>query len=213
MPADDFTDPAVTAISSHLDSMIVLSRSMAAEGMYPAVDPLSSSSILLDPTIVGEEHYRIAEEVREAIAHYKELQDIISLLGIEELSAQDRLIVARARRLQRFLTQPFAVTEAFTGKPGRSVPLVETLKGCRHNPRRHLRPVGGEFALHGRHDRRGARQGSSPANRESKVVMRLLITTPTAVVIDEQDVVAVRAEDESGSFGILNGHADFLDGT
>ena len=131
VPADDFTDPAVTAISSHLDSMIVLSRSMAAEGMYPAVDPLSSSSILLDPTIVGEEHYRIAEQVREAIAHYKELQDIISLLGIEELSAQDRLIVMRARRLQRFLTQPFAVTEAFTGKPGRSVPLVETLKGCR----------------------------------------------------------------------------------
>ncbi len=131
VPADDFTDPAVTAISSHLDSIIVLSRSMAAEGMYPAVDPLSSSSILLDPTVVGVEHYRIAEEVREAIAHYKELQDIISLLGIEELSAQDRLIVMRARRLQRFLTQPFAVTEAFTGTPGRSVPLVETLKGCR----------------------------------------------------------------------------------
>jgi len=131
VPADDFTDPAVTAISSHLDSMIVLSRSMAAEGMYPAIDPLSSSSILLDPTVVGEEHYRIAEEVREAIAHYKELQDIISLLGIEELSTQDRTIVTRARRLQRFLTQPFAVTEAFTGKPGRSVPLVETLKGCR----------------------------------------------------------------------------------
>jgi F-type H+/Na+-transporting ATPase subunit beta len=131
VPADDFTDPAVTAISSHLDSMIVLSRAMAAEGMYPAVDPLNSSSILLDPTVVGEEHYRVAEEVREVIAHYKELQDIISLLGIEELSAQDRLIVGRARRLQRFLTQPFAVTEAFTGKPGRSVPLAETIKGCR----------------------------------------------------------------------------------
>jgi len=131
VPADDFTDPAVTAISTHLDSMIVLSRAMAAEGMYPAVDPLNSSSILLDPTVVGEEHYRIAEEVREAIAHYKELQDIISLLGIEELSAQDRLIVGRARRLQRFLTQPFAVTEAFTGKPGRSVPLTETIKGSR----------------------------------------------------------------------------------
>ena len=131
VPADDFTDPAVTAISSHLDSAIVLSRSMAAEGMYPAVDPLTSSSILLDATIVGEEHYRVAEQVRETIAHYKELQDIISLLGVEELSARDRLIVGRARRLQRFLTQPFAVTEAFTGKPGRSVPLVEALKGCR----------------------------------------------------------------------------------
>ena len=131
VPADDFTDPAVTAISSHLDSMIVLSRSMAAEGMYPAVDALSSSSILLDPTVVGQDHYCIAEQVREAIAHYKDLQDIISLLGIEELSAQDRLTVMRARRLQRFLTQPFAVTEAFTGKPGRSVALAETLKGCR----------------------------------------------------------------------------------
>jgi F-type H+/Na+-transporting ATPase subunit beta len=131
VPADDFTDPAVTAISSHLDSIIVLSRSMAAEGMYPAVDPLSSSSILLDPTVVGEEHYRIAEQVREAIAQYKELQDIISLLGIEELSTRDRVTVARARRLQRFLTQPFSVTEAYTGKPGRSVPLTETLKGCR----------------------------------------------------------------------------------
>jgi len=131
VPADDFTDPAVTAISSHLDSMIVLSRPMAAEGMYPAVDPLTSSSILLDPIVVGDEHYRIAEQVRETIAHYKELQDIISLLGIEELSLRDRLIVGRARRLQRFLTQPFAVTEAFTGTRGRSVPLVETLKGCR----------------------------------------------------------------------------------
>jgi F-type H+/Na+-transporting ATPase subunit beta len=110
---------------------IVLSRSMAAEGMYPAVDPLSSSSILLDPIVVGEEHYRLAEQVRETIAHYKELQEIISLLGIEELSTRDRRIVARARRLQRFLTQPFAVTEPFTGKPGRSVPLAETLKGCR----------------------------------------------------------------------------------
>ena len=130
VPADDFTDPAVTAISSHLDSMIVLSRSMAAEGMYPAVDPLASTSILLDPIVVGQEHYRIAEMVMEIIAHYQELQDIISLLGIEELSAQDRLAVRRARRLQRFLTQPFAVTEAFTGMPGRSVPLADTLKGC-----------------------------------------------------------------------------------
>ena len=131
VPADDFTDPAVTAISSHLDSMIVLSRTMAAEGMYPAIDPLNSTSILLDPTIAGEAHYRIAEEVRETIAHYKELQDIISLLGIEELSSRDRTIVGRARRLQRFLTQPFAVTEAFTGIPGRTVHLAETLKGCR----------------------------------------------------------------------------------
>lgn len=130
VPADDFTDPAVTAISSHLDSTIMLSRAMAAEGMYPAVDPLSSSSILLDPTVVGQEHYSTAERVREIIAHYRELQDVISLLGMDELSAGDRLAAVRARRLQRFLTQPFAVTEAFTGVAGKSVPLVETIRGC-----------------------------------------------------------------------------------
>ncbi len=131
VPADDFTDPAVTAISAHLDSAIVLSRGMAAEGMYPAIDPLASSSILLDATVVGEAHYALAERVREAIARYKELQDVIALLGVEELGAEDRRIVARARRLQRFLTQPFEVTEAFTGHPGRSVTLADTLAGCR----------------------------------------------------------------------------------
>ena len=130
VPADDFTDPAVTAISAHLDSAIVLSRGMAAEGMYPAVDPLTSSSILLDPTVVGANHYAIAERVREAVARYHELQDVIALLGVEELGAEDRRIVARARRLQRFLTQPFQVTEAFTGHAGRSVKLTDTLAGC-----------------------------------------------------------------------------------
>ncbi|WP_454884225.1 F0F1 ATP synthase subunit beta [Sphingomonas oryzagri] len=129
VPADDFTDPAVTAISAHLDSSILLSRGMAAEGMYPAVDPLGSSSILLDPLVVGDEHYRLAQQTRETIAHYRELQDIISLLGIEELGREDRLIVGRARRLQRFLTQPFMVTQAFTGQAGRSVALADTLKG------------------------------------------------------------------------------------
>ncbi len=130
VPADDFTDPAVTAISSHLDSAVVLSRAMAAEGIYPAVDPLESTSVLLDPLVVGEEHYRIAREVREAVAHYKELQDIIALLGVEELSARDRVLVKRARRLQRFMAQPFMVTEAFTGRPGRFVKLADTLAGC-----------------------------------------------------------------------------------
>ncbi|MBW4330230.1 F0F1 ATP synthase subunit beta [Stakelama sp. CBK3Z-3] len=131
VPADDFTDPAVTAISDHLDSTVVLSRAMAAEGMYPAVDPLGSSSILLDPLVVGEEHYVLAQRVRETIAHYRELQDIISLLGMEELGREDRLAVTRARRLQRFLTQPFMVTQSFTGKEGRSVPLARTLTGVR----------------------------------------------------------------------------------
>jgi len=131
VPADDFTDPAVTTIAAHVDSMVVLSRSMAAEGMYPAVDPIACSSILLDPLVVGEEHAAVATEVRRTIEHYRELQDVISLLGIEELGAEDRRIVERARRLQRFLTQPFAVTEAFTGMPGRSVAVNDTIAGCK----------------------------------------------------------------------------------
>jgi F-type H+-transporting ATPase subunit beta len=130
VPADDFTDPAVTAISSHIDSNIVLSRTMAAEGMYPAIDPLASSSIQLDPLVVGAEHFTLAGRVRESIAHYQELADVIALLGVEELGAADRLIVARARKLLRFLTQPFAVTEAFTGVSGRSVRRADTIKGC-----------------------------------------------------------------------------------
>ncbi len=131
VPADDFTDPAVTTISSHLESNIVLSRAMAAEGMYPAIDPLASTSILLDPLVVGVDHFTLAGRVREAIAHYRELADVIALLGVEELGAADRLMVARARKLLRFLTQPFAVTEAFTGVAGRSVSLADTLAGCR----------------------------------------------------------------------------------
>ena len=104
---------------------------MAAEGLYPAIDPLNSTSILLDPRVVGEQHYAAAEEVRKTIARYRELQEIISLLGVDELSSEDRLVVGRARRLQRFLTQPFLVTEQFTGVAGKSVPIDETLKGCR----------------------------------------------------------------------------------
>jgi F-type H+/Na+-transporting ATPase subunit beta len=130
VPADDFTDPAVTTIAAHIDSMVVLSRQMAAEGMYPAIDPVASSSVLLDPLVVGEEHADIAAAVRLNIEHYRELQDVIALLGVEELAADDRLIVGRARRLQRFLTQPFAVTEQFSGMPGRSVAIADTIAGC-----------------------------------------------------------------------------------
>ncbi len=131
VPADDFTDPAVTTISGHMDCVIVLSRTQAAEGFYPAIDPLTSSSMLLDPLVVGDEHYATAEAVRRALARFRELTDIISLLGVEELGATDRLTVKRARRLQRFLTQPFMVTEAFTGTPGKSVRLLDTISGCR----------------------------------------------------------------------------------
>jgi len=131
VPADDFTDPAVTTISGHMDCVIVLSRALAAQGFYPAIDPLASSSTLLDPAVVGEEHYQIAGEVREMLARFTELQDIIALLGMDELGNADKRIVSRARRLQRFLSQPFAVTEAFTGTPGQSVSRADTLAGCR----------------------------------------------------------------------------------
>ena len=130
VPADDFTDPAPAHTFSHLDAAIVLSRQTAAEGLYPAVDPLNSSSNLLDPYQVGERHYTIAQRVKETIARYRELQDIIAMLGIEELSPEERRTVGRARRLLRFLTQPFFVTEAFTGRPGQYVPLKETLRGA-----------------------------------------------------------------------------------
>lgn len=130
VPADDFSDPAVVETFRHLDSSIVLSRDMAAEGLYPAIDALASTSVLLDPRIVGGEHYSTAEEVRKTIARYKELQEIIALLGVEELSAEDRRTVARARRLERFLTQPFVVTEQFTGIEGKSVAIEDTIKGC-----------------------------------------------------------------------------------
>jgi F-type H+-transporting ATPase subunit beta len=130
VPADDFTDPAAAETFSHLDAAITLSREMASEGLYPAVDPLDSTSKLLTPTIVGERHYRVAREVRETIAQYRSLEDIISMLGLEELSVEDQRKVHRARRLIRFLTQPFFVTEQFTGREGRMVSVEDTLDGC-----------------------------------------------------------------------------------
>jgi F-type H+-transporting ATPase subunit beta len=130
VPADDLTDPAVAQVFTHLDASVVLSRKLASEGLYPAIDPLASASNLMDPAVVGAEQYEVAGRVRKTLAQYRELQDIIAMLGLEELSADDRRTVARARRLQRFLTQPFLVTEAFTGRPGRSVALAETVRGC-----------------------------------------------------------------------------------
>jgi F-type H+-transporting ATPase subunit beta len=131
VPADDFTDPAVVEIFGHLDASIVLSRELASQGLYPAMDPLGSNSRLLDPLVVGAEHHALAQRARKTLAHHKELQEIIAMLGMEALSIEDRRVVTRARRLQRFLTQPFLVTESFTGRKGRSVPLEETMKGVR----------------------------------------------------------------------------------
>ena len=129
VPADDLTDPAPATTFAHLDATTVLSRQIAELGIYPAVDPLDSTSRVLDPRIVGEEHYRVAETVQEILQKYKDLQDIIAILGMDELSEEDKLVVARARKIQRFLSQPFFVAEEFTGTPGKYVPLEETIKG------------------------------------------------------------------------------------
>ena len=130
VPADDMSDPSISAIQAHLDATVVLSRTQAARGIYPAVDPLASSSRMMDVRLVGERHHRIAGAVREHLARYKELEDIIAMLGVEELSVDDRRIVQRARRLQRYLTQPFFVTTDHTGLAGTSVPLEVTLTDC-----------------------------------------------------------------------------------
>ena len=129
VPADDFTDPAPATTFSHLDSTVALSRALAALAIYPAIDPLESKSSALDPYIVGKEHYEVAQGVKQVLQRYKDLQDIIAILGIEELSEDDRQIVYRARKIQRFLSQPFFVGEVFTGTPGKYVPLKETIRG------------------------------------------------------------------------------------
>jgi F-type H+-transporting ATPase subunit beta len=129
VPADDYTDPAPVATFAHLDATISLERSIAEQGLYPAVDPLASTSRILDPRIVGQEHYETARGVQRVLQRYKDLQDIIAILGTEELSEEDKLTVARARKIQRFLSQPMRVAEAFTGRPGKYVPIKETVRG------------------------------------------------------------------------------------
>jgi F-type H+-transporting ATPase subunit beta len=129
VPADDMTDPAPASVFAHLNATTSLSRSIAEKGLYPAVDPLESTSTILKPDILGEDHFRVANSVKEILQRYKELQDIISILGIDELSDEDKLTVQRARKIERFLSQPFHVAEAFTGTPGAYVPIAETIRG------------------------------------------------------------------------------------
>jgi F-type H+-transporting ATPase subunit beta len=129
VPADDLTDPAPATTFAHLDATTVLSRALTELGIYPAVDPLASTSRILDPHVVGEEHYDVAQRVKRILQRYKDLQDIIAILGIDELSEDDKLIVARARKVQRFLSQPFHVAEQFTGMEGRYVKIADTIKG------------------------------------------------------------------------------------
>ena len=132
VPADDITDPAPHTTFAHLDARTVLSRAIAEQGIYPAVDPLDSSSRILDPRFVGEEHYAVSRQVQTILQRYKDLQDIIAILGIDELPEEDKVIVGRARRISKFLGQPFFVAEQFTGIPGRNVPLAETIEAFRN---------------------------------------------------------------------------------
>jgi F-type H+-transporting ATPase subunit beta len=131
VPADDLTDPAPATTFAHLDGTVVLSRQIAELGIYPAVDPLDSTSRILDPAVIGDEHYQTAREVQQMLQKYKELQDIIAILGMEELSDEDKLTVQRARKMQRFLSQPFHVAETFTGKPGKYVKVEDTVRAFR----------------------------------------------------------------------------------
>ncbi len=166
VPADDLTDPAPATAFAHLDATTVLSRPISELGIYPAVDPLDSTSRMLDPRIVGEEHYAIARSVQKILQRYKDLQDIIAILGMDELSDEDKVIVGRARKLQRFLSQPFFVAEAFTGRPGRYVKLTDTDRGLPADRRREVRRPARAGLLHGRDDRRSDREGREDPGAE-----------------------------------------------
>jgi F-type H+-transporting ATPase subunit beta len=151
VPADDITDPAPATAFSHLDATTVLDRAIVDRGIYPAVDPLGSTSRILDPKIVGEEHYAVARAVQKIVQRYRDLQDIIAILGMDELSEEDKLVVGRARRIEQFLSQPFFVAEAFTGQPGKYVKTEDTIKGFKmivngeldHLPEQAFRMKGG----------------------------------------------------------------------
>lgn len=170
VPADDFTDPSATHTFAHLSASIILSRKRASEGFYPAVDPLRSWSKMLNPASVGERHYRTAQEVRRTLAEYEELKDIIAMLGLEELSQGDRQVVQRARRLERFLTQPFVTTEQFTGMPGKVVDLEEAIDGCRRilNDEFSHRPESGLYMIGSISEAGGAVGGEKNAAEEGE---------------------------------------------
>ncbi|KAL3806696.1 hypothetical protein ACJIZ3_000542 [Penstemon smallii] len=173
VPADDLTDPAPATTFAHLDATTVLSRGLAAKGIYPAVDPLDSTSTMLQPRIVGEEHYETAQRVKQTLQRYKELQDIIAILGLDELSEEDRLTVARARKIERFLSQPFFVAEVFTGSPGKYVGLAETIRGFRLILSGELDGLPEQaFYLHLVYTRANVFQGSPSYNQKNFLLLR-----------------------------------------
>ncbi len=209
VPADDFTDPAAVHTFSHLSASIVLSRKRASEGLFPAIDPLQSSSKMATPGIVGERHYALAQEIRRTLAQYAELKDIIAMLGLEQLSPEDRKVVARARRLERFLTQPFFTTEQFTGLKGKLVSLEDALDGCerilrdefKDYPESALYMIGAidEAKAPAKPSRRGVPAGPRAASpTEQAAPMNLKVLLPFQVFADKAGVSRIVAETRAG---------------
>ena len=207
VPADDITDPAPHAAFAHLDATTVLSRDIASLGIYPAVDPLDSSSRILDPRYVGEEHYAVARRVQEILQRYKDLQDIIAILGIDELSEEDKVIVSRARKIQRFLSQPFFVAEQFTGLPGKYTPIDETIASFKGSARASTTTCPSRRSSWSAGSRRPS---SRPSRwRPRSVPLEVHVVTPEREVwAGEADSVIARGVD--GEVGILAGHAPML---
>ena len=206
VPADDYTDPAPATTFGHLDSTIRLERYITELGIYPAVDPLTSTSRVLDPLVVGQEHYDTARETQRVLQRYRDLQDIIAILGIDELSEEDKSTVARARRLQRFMSQPFFVGEVFTGRPGQVRPDQGHRRLVQGDPRRRHRHPAGAGVLPGRHDRR--RPGERGQAREG-MTLHLEIVTPERLVYSD-DVDRVQVPGSDGELGILPHHAPLV---
>ena len=194
VPADDLTDPSPATTFGHLDATVVLSRDIASLGIYPSVDPLDSTSRQVDPHVIGEEHYNCTRKVQQTLQRYKELRDIIAILGMDELSPEDKLAVSRARKIQRFLSQPFFVAEVFTGSPGKYVSLKDTIKGfnmivngeCDHAARAGV--------LHGRHDRGSVREGEEDSVTESASGSAMAHTIHVDVVSAEEQIYSGEAE-------------------
>ena len=213
VPADDLTDPAPATTFAHLDATTVLSRAISELGIYPAVDPLDSTSRLLDPTVVGEEHYEVARDVQGILQRYKELQDIIAILGMDELSEEDKLTVARARKIQRFLSQPFDVAEVFTGSPGVQVPLEVTIDSLQARRRRRVRPPAGGGLLHGRRHRGRGEEGREDGGRGRLIPWQTPSSSTSSALNGSSlpsQATSVQVPGIGGDFTAMPNHAPFL---
>ncbi|MEI2640831.1 MAG: F0F1 ATP synthase subunit epsilon [Candidatus Nanopelagicales bacterium] len=208
VPADDLTDPAPATTFAHLDATTTLSRPISELGIYPAVDPLDSTSRILDPRYIGDEHYAVAARVKEILQRYKDLQDIIAILGIDELSEEDKILVNRARRIQRFLSQNMFVAEAFTGQPGSFVPVEETIAQLQGAGRRRLRPHPGAGVLHVWWHRGRRAQGRGAGQVTMATLNVAMVSTRRNVWEGEASLVVLRTLD--GEVGIMPGHSPLL---